>query len=149
MKPEQPVYEASNLVNPWSRPVFLPNLWISEPTDFTRPEWIILKWDEDQRIRSVELLFDNSIDSSLSAFRADGNCAITGFDFNVLPSLVREYRISVKGAEGNWRELTHIVDNYMRQRVHAFDPIDALELKLEILGTNGIPRAQIYSVRVY
>ncbi len=150
IKPEQPVYGVQNIINPWNRPVFLPNLWISAPTDFRTPEWVHLKWEQQREINSVELIFDSSLDYMLSAFRADGNCELNGYDFNVIPSLVKDYRVLVKSdGPGDWKEVAAVCGNHQRLRVHKFEPVRASQLKVEIWATNGINRAQIYCIRVY
>ena len=150
IKPEQPVYGVQNIINPWNRPVFLPNLWISAPTDFRNLEWVHLKWEQQREINSVELIFDSSLDYMLSAFRADGNCELNGYDFNVIPSLVKDYRVLVKSdGPGDWKEVAAVRGNYQRLRIHKFEPVLASELKVEIWATNGINRAQIYCIRVY
>ncbi len=40
--PEQPVYQPSMVTNPYSRPTNMPNLWVSAPSTFKKPEWLEL-----------------------------------------------------------------------------------------------------------
>jgi hypothetical protein len=53
------------------------------------------------------------------------------------------------GGEG-WTELAHVTGNYDRRRVHSVEPeVEAEELRVEILRTNGAESARVYEVRVY
>jgi hypothetical protein len=140
--PQQPVYAPNNAVNPWSRPTREPNLWVSEPTDWAQPEWLELKWDELQTIGTVDLLFDSTLDFTFYQ-------SWKGYEQNVMPSLVRDYRLLYLDDSGAWREMTRVEGNYQRHRTHHVDRIRTKAIQLEIASTNGSERAQVYSVRVY
>jgi hypothetical protein len=68
---------------------------------------------------------------------------------NTMPSLVKNYKLLVQTAENIWKELLCVDNNYKRRCVHEFSPIEISRLRLEIHGTNGLNRAQVYDVRVY
>lgn len=143
LEPEQPVYAVENLVNPWSRPTNVPNLWVSAPTDFGQPEWIELKWDQPRQIESVQLLLDSMLDFYLTTLWLD-------YRSRVIPSLVRDYNIQYWDDESEtWVTLAEEQGNYLRRRAHSFAPIVTSRLRVEITATNGFARAQIYSIRVY
>jgi len=143
LDPPQPVYSADNITNPWSRPNNLPQLWISSNTDFARPEWVELHWEQAQTTNEVHILFDSALDVHLTSLWQN-------YERNVLPSLVRDYRLLARDQmTGAWREVVEVHDNYVRRRVHKVDALTTDALRLEILATCGVPRAQVYSLRVY
>ena len=140
--PQQPVYEPANVINPWGRPTNLPNLWSSKRTDFQEPEWLELSWPQPQQIQEVNILFDNMLDFHFSQ-------SWRNYDQNVISSLVKSYRLLAKNGSQPWQTLAEVDDNYQRLRRHSFDPIEASEIRLEILETHGLTRAQVYALRVY
>jgi hypothetical protein len=142
LKPEQPVYSPDNVVNSWSRPTNLPNLWISEPTDFEKPEWVELRWDEPQSIHSIHLLFDSALDFHLTSLWMS-------YNRNTIPSLIKDYRLLFLKDSGEWQERVFVQGNYQRHRIHNIEAVRTRAIKLEILNTNGLDRAQVYSIRVY
>ena len=56
IRPEQPVYCPRNVAGESARPTFLPNLWISQKTDFTPPEYLDFEWRHACCIGSIQLL---------------------------------------------------------------------------------------------
>jgi len=141
--PEQPVYRAENVINPWSRPTSVPNIWISQVTDFSQPQWIELNWRKPIRFSKISLLFDSSLDVHIFSLWHQ-------YDRNTMPSLVRDYRIlALDESVQSWMELVKISSNYRRFRVHQFDPVVSSRLRFEVLGTHGINRAQVYGIRLY
>ena len=140
--PGQPLYEPGNVINPWSRPTNLPNLWSSKRSDFGETEWLELAWTQPQEVQEVTILFDSMLDFQ---FRQGW----PAYDFNVISSLVKEYRLLAKNGSHGWQTLVEVDDNYHRLCRHSFDPIEISEIRLEILQTNGLDRAQVYAVRVY
>ena len=116
LAPEQPLYAPGNAINPWSRPTRVPNLWMSEPSDLTQPEWLELTWDEPQAIGTVDLLFDSTLDFAFYQ-------SWVGYEHNVMPSLVKDYRLLYLGSAGEWREMARVEGNYQRHRTH---PVQSL-----------------------
>lgn len=150
LKLEQDLYSGDNLINGYNRPTNLPNIWCSRETDFVEPEWIELTWDDHPKINEIQLIFDGSIDSKLSAFSSDGNSKVSGYSKNILPSIVKDYKIFVlEKCCSEWREIADIKNNYQKRCVHKIEPINISRLRIEVLDTNGINRAQIYSINVY
>jgi hypothetical protein len=68
---------------------------------------------------------------------------------NAIPSIVRDYRLTAEHADGSTTVIADIRGNHLRNRRHAADLSDVVRLRLEVLATHGIQRAQIYSVRVF
>lgn len=147
--PEQPVYLPENVRGETARPTFLPNLWISQATDFKQPEYLEFEWDKAVDVHSIQLIFDSSLDNFLAVFQGDTNCQWGGYSANVIPSVVKDYRILYKLSEDcEWREAANILGNYQRFCEHKLTLQNVVALRVEILATNGLDRAQIYAVRI-
>jgi hypothetical protein len=142
IQPEQQVYSGENVIQPETRPTHLPNLWISQPTDFKYPEWIELRWNEPKRIGRVEIVFDASLE-----YRFPQRPAAS--PWNKITSIVRSYRLLAQNNESKWDELAFVTDNHQGFRIHEFDPLSTKVLELEIRGTHGLNRAQVYAFRAY
>jgi len=140
--PPQPVYEPANVINPWARPTNLPNLWISQPTDFSKPEFLELHWENPQKIESITLLFDSSLDFHVTSLWMK-------YKRNTIPSLIKDYQLHALNESGAWQLLASEKGNYLRHKRHQFSPVVTKAIRLEIFATNGLPRAQVYAVRVY
>ncbi|MBL63257.1 MAG: hypothetical protein CMI30_07585 [Opitutae bacterium] len=140
--PPQAVYDSSNLSLPDIRPDSQPNLWISQPTDFKYPEWIEARWPEPQVINRVDLVFDASLEYRFPT-RPEPS------QWNAVSSIVRSYRLLAQNPEGKWDELYATTDNYQGFRSHCFKPVKTNVLELEIRGTHGLDRAQVYAIRAY
>ena len=142
IQPQQRAYESSNVISPWSRPTNLPNLWASKRTEFQEAEWLELSWKQPQKIQEITVLFDSMLDFQFRQRLID-------YGQNVISSLVKKYRLLARKGSQPWETLVQVDDNYQRLCRHSFDPIEISEIKLEILETNGLDRAQVYALRVY
>jgi len=140
--PEQPVYAVENCVNSWMRPTNVPNIWVSKPTNFKEPQWVDLTWDKPQSINKVDLVFDSTLDFHFKQ-------AWTGYNKNVIPSIVKDYKLWAYDKDGNRSLIIAVEGNYQRLCKHSFGRIKMQKLRLEILATNGVDRAQVYSVRAF
>ncbi len=142
IKPVQAVYGAGNVVNEYSRPTNVPNLWISEETNFAEAEWLELTWETSQSIRQIDVVFDSMLDFHFMQKWG-------GYKRNVIPSLVKDYRLWAYDTSGRKSLIVDIADNFQRLKKHPCDLTDVKSLRLEVLGTNGLNRAQVYSLRVF
>lgn len=140
--PEQKVYGVEELTGPWLRPTHLPNLWISQPTDFQGPEWVQLEWDAPVQVEKAVFLFDSSLENHLPPLWGT-------YDQETVPSLVRDYRALVQSPEGHWETVAEVTGNYLRFREHSFDARLARAFRLEVLATNGLDRAQVFAIRMF
>lgn len=132
--PAQNLLRAENVVNGYNRPEGLPYLWVSEPMCSGKKEWLELQWKEPKRISCVELIFD----SQLNGEKRLHSPAAT---------LVRDYRIIAKTANGNAIVLAEITGNCQRRRKHICTPVETGFLRLEIIATHGASSAAVYEVR--
>jgi len=141
--PTQPIFDPANVISAWNRPALLPNLWISKPTDFAKPEWVQLDWSTPIQAGAIEILFDSALDIHITSLWIR-------YQRTSIPALVREYRLLVREAEtGEWIDLGVTRDNHRRRCVHSCSPMVITAVRLEIISTHGLPRAQVYSMRVY
>jgi hypothetical protein len=88
------------------------------------------------------VLFDSSLHFHFSQ-------SWQGYPMNAIPSIVRNYRLTAEHADGSATVIADIHGNHLRNRRHAADLSGVIRLRLDILATHGIPRAQIYAVRVF
>ena len=142
LTPSQPAYSPANIVNGHKRPFKLPNLWISEPTDFTYPEFLELHWEEKVSITRIDIVFDSTLEFPFPPHP-------TPLPRRAISSIVKEYRLYAANEVGHWSEIIHVEDNFLGFRSHSFAPFETRAIELEILSTHGLPRAQVYQVLVY
>jgi hypothetical protein len=139
--PLQMVYESKMILNPHSRPTNMPNLWVSEKTSFKNPEWISLTWDKPREIECIQIIFDSSLQFHFSQ-------SWQGYSVHAIPTIVKEYQILACLADGTETEIVHVKNNYKRNCLHETNIKNTLSIKLKCFATNGIERAQVYSLRI-
>jgi FAD dependent oxidoreductase len=138
--PEQAVFEPANVANGRSRPTNQPNLWVSETTDFSEPEWLDLAWDTPRDLTEIQILFDSSLHFHFWQ-------SWQGYQKNAIPSIVSDYRVIATHRSGSNTAVAEVRGNHQRNRRHPVDLDEVVSLRLEILGTHGTPRAQVYAFR--
>jgi hypothetical protein len=129
-------------VNEHSRPTNKPNLWVSSVTEFDQPEWIELSWDACLDIDAIQILFDSSLHFHFGQ-------SWQGYQTNAIPSLVKAYRVISTFSDGTEKCLVDIDNNYQRNRIHQLSVENVKKIRIECLGTQGINRVHIYSLRVF
>jgi hypothetical protein len=139
--PAQELYRAEMAVNGRSRPTHVPNLWVSAAGSFEEPEWISLSWEGPRNISEVQLLFDSSLHFHFWQ-------SWQGYPLREIPSIIRDYRIIAVHEDGSETVVAEITGNYQRNRRHRTPVAGVSHLRLEILATNGLNRAQLYGIRV-
>jgi hypothetical protein len=140
--PSQPVYDACNVINASVRPTNQPNMWASERSDFSNPEWIELSWDTLHSPKEIHLIYDSMLDFHFAQRWG-------GYKDNVLPSIVKHYRLWAYDSQGNKILIEEIKNNYQRLCKHSCGVRDIKSIRLEILATNGVNRAHVYAIRVF
>jgi hypothetical protein len=142
ISPAQPLYDPSMVINAHSRPTNMPNLWVSSPTTFEKPEWIELAWEKPQVVKGIQLLFDSSLQFHFGQ-------SWQGYQTNAIPTLIKQYIIITTFSDGSEKCLVVVNNNYQRNCIHPVDLADVVKIKIECFDTHGIDRAHIYSVRVF
>ncbi|MEY4387651.1 MAG: hypothetical protein RLY20_2934 [Verrucomicrobiota bacterium] len=139
--PEQAHYDATLVVNGHSRPTRTPNLWVSAASSFKQPEWIELNWKTPRKFSEVQIIFDSALHFHFWQ-------SWQGYPLRALPSLVRDYRLIAHRADGSSSTVAEVTGNYQRNRRHRVAIEGITRLRVEILATNGLARAQVYEIRV-
>ena len=68
---------------------------------------------------------------------------------NAIPSIIKEYRIIAKLLDETVAVVAISVNNFQRNCYHDCNLNNVLSITLECISTNGIERAQVYSMRVF
>jgi hypothetical protein len=134
-------YAGEQVINRYQRAHRTPNIWVSERTDFAFPEWLEFEWNAPVEVGAAYLYFNTDLDRDLRNIW-------TEYEFRAIPECVRHYRLFAWLNE-EWKLLVEERENHHRFRVHQFPTATTEKLRLEIAGTHGDPRAQIYEVRFY
>ncbi|MCA9410397.1 MAG: hypothetical protein KC944_04255, partial [Candidatus Omnitrophica bacterium] len=133
--PESRPFAASNINRGSNRPDQWTNLWMSDPREGL-PASLTLQWDKPIRFNTVQIVFDTNMNRRVRDA------------FYRYPECVKEYNLESETG-GSWRMLAKEEENYMRRRVHRFEPLFSDRLRLNVLATNGVPNARVYEIRVY
>jgi len=142
VSPPQSAFSASNVIIPFFRPTEVPNLWVSQATDFKYAEFIELTWTQQISISCVEISFDASFNYYYSNFPKSNS-------HNAIRSIVKNYNLFFTDNNGHGHKILEVRNNRKPLVIHKFKKIETASLEIEILSTNGIERAQIFQVRVF
>jgi len=140
--PLQSAFSSSNVINPFFRSTEVPNLWVSQFTDFKYAEFIELNWEQKISISCVEISFDATFNYYYSNFPKSNPS-------NALRSIVKDYNLFFTDDNGHSHKILEVRNNRKSLIIHKFEKIETESLEIEILSTNGIERAQIFQVRVF
>ncbi len=140
--PTQNPYISENVKVPNNRPTNLPNLWVSQSTDFKYPEYLDFQWEKQMTISSVEIIFDSS-----SEFLFPRRPKT--FKTKIISSLVKDYNLYYLNSFGHSKKILEVRNNSRGFRIHEFEPVHTNHLELEIVASHGINRAQLYQFRAF
>ncbi len=140
ISPEQNLFSPEEVIHSSWRPSHRPNLWVSQPTDFTYPEFLELSWQKPVCVSSIELCFDPDYER--------GDLTQLASELAFPDSLVKDYRIYTIDPTGKSKLLLEELDNELTFRIHSFDELSIRGMELEILSTHGLNRAQVYRIAV-
>ncbi|WP_172255678.1 FAD-dependent oxidoreductase [Saccharibacillus deserti] len=155
-------YAPERAINGYHRPFAGPQMWLSERMDGggspgTRPAsvppvqpWLRLDWNEPQTVAEIHLTFNDDVNEDLV------NLHHHRTDFDVIPELVRDYRLETAEADGTqdsnagWTTIASGQGNRRRRIVHKLaQPVPLRSLRLVVEATNGSPYAELIEIRVY
>ncbi|WP_309386252.1 FAD-dependent oxidoreductase [Cerasicoccus frondis] len=138
LTPAQACYPASHVLSGRTRPYESTNIWRSAPEQ-ALPQYLDLKWGEEQQVGVVELTFPGHLlreYHAAPALFADAQCPK---DYSILAEV-----------DGKLTELVSVKGNYQRHRRHTLDKkVKAKLVRIVISATNGDPSAAVYEVRCY
>jgi hypothetical protein len=136
-------YSESKVLNGLVRPYGGPNLWRSEPLG-EHDAWIELSWDNKVETREIHLTWNDDVNEDLI------NLHHHRTPFDVIPELVKDYRIEVLGDNGDWVMVHQEKNNRKRKRVHRLESVKAVQgLRIVMESTNGAACAELIEIRVY
>jgi hypothetical protein len=131
--------KAENIVNGYSRPMDSEHyMWVSDPHQ-ALPQSIWCSFSEETLLDEIRITFDPDMNNpgifySLPKFS---------------PSLVKAYKLIVVSEDGKNITLANVKDNYLRLRVHTFEPIKVKKIIVEVEETAGDASARISEMRAY
>ncbi|MGG6309290.1 FAD-dependent oxidoreductase [Paenibacillus macerans] len=137
-------YRPEHLLDGYKRPYGGPHLWLSEPMARDAEPWVALEWENEQIVREIHLIFNDDVNEDLINLHHHRTL------FEILPELVKSYRIETLDPAGNWTTLIAESGNRRRKRVHLLETaVQAKALRLVMEETNGSGHAEVIEVRVY
>ncbi|MHA6485461.1 FAD-dependent oxidoreductase [Paenibacillus sp. strain BS8-2] len=140
---ETAAYGPEKIVDGYVRPYGGPHLWVSEPLQSARPEWIEAQLVQPGAVREVHLTFNDDVNEDLI------NLHHHETPFLVIPELVKSYMLQAWVA-GEWKTIAEENENRVRKVVHTFDgPFHTDRLRLVMKETNGGERAELCEIRIY
>lgn len=147
--PETEALAPERAVSGFNRPYGGPNMWVSDPLDVdpldVDPAWLRLDWEQPVTASEIRLVFDDDVDLELNTLHHHRS------PDEVLPQLVRDYRVEVLTAEGgDWVTVAEERDNRHRLRVHPLpEDLGAFSAaRLVVERTNGVAEARVVAFRV-
>ena len=140
--PKQNLYSPGEVANSPSTPGSLPNIWISEPTDFKYPEFLEFKWQSPVEISSICLYFDGTLENLFTGYPKISQS-------HPMPAIVSSYRIYGTSSSGKSFKILENTENLLPFVSHSFPPVSITSLEFEIIATHGARRAQIYKVSAF
>ncbi|RII15792.1 tricarballylate dehydrogenase [Streptomyces sp. YIM 130001] len=146
--PATRAFAPEQAVGGFQRPFGGPRMWSSaRVADPERAdEWLRLDWHEEHRLAEVRLVFDDDVDEYLNNLHRHRT------PFEVMPELVRDYRVEALDADGSWHTLLTVRDNRRRHRVHRLDgsgPVRTRALRLRVDATHGSRHAHVTAFKAY
>jgi hypothetical protein len=142
IEPSQKSYDASEMIAENSRPTKLPGLWISQPSQFSYPEFVEFHWSNPVTISRIDIFFDPSF-----GYCTQPEPSFSGDEHAI--SLVKNYRIYFTNKDGKAKLVDEIKENTSAHQVHLFDACTIKSMEIEILSTHGLDRAQVFRVAAY
>ncbi|MEV5200164.1 FAD-dependent oxidoreductase, partial [Streptomyces sp. NPDC053720] len=141
---ETAAYAPAKAVDGYARPYAGPHMWVSEPLRDGVGAWLELAWPQPVTLGRIDVLADDDVNEDLI------NLHHHRTPFETLPTLLRDYRVEARDADGTWRTVSRTTDNRRRRQVHTLDePVVSTALRIVVEATNGAPSAHVVAVRAY
>ncbi|WP_405193003.1 FAD-dependent oxidoreductase [Streptomyces anulatus] len=144
--PDTTAFHPERAVGGYQRPYGGPQMWSSGPEGDA--EWLRLDWDDERELAEIRLVFDDDVDEYLNNLHRHRT------PYEVMPELVRDYRVQSRDAAGAWHTLLTVTDNRRRHRVHTLEdadggPVRTGALRLVVDATHGARRAHVIAFKAY
>lgn len=148
--PETGAFLPERAVGGFQRAYGGPQMWSSQ--ELAEPEraaqWLRLDWDRMRQLTETRVVFDDDVDEYLNNLHRHRT------PFEIMPELVRDYRIQSREPDGTWRTLLTVTDNRRRHRVHELrgpdgGPVGTDALRLVVDATHGARHAHVIAFKAY
>jgi hypothetical protein len=139
-------YEAANVINGVHRGVGKrSNRWASE-AEMGLPQEIQLRFKNPERLSQVHLVFDTGLTRQLTLSHSDSTNRkqIRGPQ----PETVKDYDLELIHGESS-KVVASVEGNYLRKRIHLFEPATVDGIRLRVHSTNGSEEARVFEIRAY
>ncbi|MER7807408.1 FAD-dependent oxidoreductase [Streptomyces sp900116325] len=133
-------YDPDKTVGGYQRPFGGPQMWHAGERG---EAWLRLDWDAPVEIGTVHLVLDDDVDEYLNNLHRHRT------EFEIMPELVRDYRIEALADGGEWTPVARETGNRRRHRIHRFAPFRTTALRVVVGATNGASEARIVALRAY
>ena len=139
--PEQAVWSESNVTDGHARPHIMPHLWVSDPIEDVRSEWLELPWDEPRELSEVRIAVNTDLNRVIYNIQHR-------YDERIVRHALRDIRVDIPDGDG-WRTIASTRDNRQRMVAMAFEAVTTDRLRVVCEATNGHDRCEIYEIRAY
>lgn len=146
LSPDTRAFAPAHAVGGFQRPYGGPHMWSSDalPRAGSDGTWLRLDWDREQTLTEVRVVFDDDVDEYLNNLHRHRT------PFEVMPELVRAYRLQALAPDATWHTLVSEAANRRRHRVHRLAaPVSTRALRLVVDATHGAPRAHVSAFKAY
>ncbi|MBB6731254.1 FAD-dependent oxidoreductase [Cohnella zeiphila] len=130
--PAQHLYDPANIVNGYSRPYGLPNVWASERSGGR--EWLELAFATPKDVEELQLVFNPRLD-------------LEHFD-EPPETLVKDYDAIVTLADGSERRFEARGNDLTLNR-YRLNVRGVVRIRFEFGGTHGSPYVEVFAVKLY
>ncbi len=134
IKPEQNMYNPDNVINGFSRPYKLPNLWISENARKNGEQWLRLFFRQAVALKEIHLVFNTMLEEDIPA--------------PSIPELIKDYILIIKDESGTDHR-QEIIGNYLRARKHAIPVEKVKEILFKPRSTCGSEYFELFAVKLF
>ncbi|GGJ65732.1 FAD-dependent oxidoreductase [Streptomyces brasiliensis] len=133
-------YAPQKVAGGYQRPYGGPQMWHAGEEG---EAWLRLDWDAPVDVSRVQLVLDDDVDEYLNNLHRHRT------EFEVIPELLRDYRVEALTDGGDWTLVARETSNRRRHRTHRFATRRTTGLRVVAEATNGAPHAHILAVRAY
>ncbi|MFF2327465.1 MULTISPECIES: FAD-dependent oxidoreductase [unclassified Streptomyces] len=137
-------FAPARAVDGYARPYAGPHMWVSGPLGGNGSAWLQLAWPQPVTLSRIEVIADDDVNEDLI------NLHHHRTPFETLPTLLRDYRVEARAADGGWQVLARASANRRRRRMHTLGaPVTTTAVRIVVESTNGAASAHVVAVRAY
>lgn len=134
VEPVQDIYSAANLINGYSRPYGMPNIWISDNKD--KDCNVTLSFESDRNIEKLQLVFSTRLEEDEIYKKPFPN------------SVIKNFTVRVKTADGNYYNY-NVSDNYQRICNVNINKDNVREIKIIFRENYGSEYYEMYAIKLF